>query len=195
MLEIKKSKTEFGYWFDIYTDDGCFKILFGGNGDLYFDYSGDKGMLESDDSKVIYITKENYFLFSLFEQLYKDVKDYNVYKPDDFIDELTCQEWREDLIEADLYNPIRLFHDNKIEWFSDDFHYDEASSLVMEKLSNRYKLTFNKSKDNNYLTYSIRVRNSGSRYQPFNRLFRNLYKDLCLYDPNYHQIHMEEYLY
>ena len=45
------------------------------------------------------------------------------------------------------------------------------------------------------ITYSIRFRNSGSRYEPFNICFMQMYNELKNYDSNCHQIHIEEYLY
>ena len=44
-------------------------------------------------------------------------------------------------------------------------------------------------------TRSIRFRNSGSSYQPFNILFMDVFNKLQEYDPNYHQMHIEEYAY
>ena len=41
---------------------------------------------------------------------------------------------------------------------------------------------------------TIRFRNSGSRYDPFNIIFMRLYQGLCNLDYEYHQIHIEEYL-
>lgn len=55
--------------------------------------------------------------------------------------------------------------------------------------------------DNEYLLdglISIRFRNSGSRYAPFNRLFMKMFNKLQFLDDvnDYgHQIHIEEYLY
>ena len=45
------------------------------------------------------------------------------------------------------------------------------------------------------MSYSVRISNSGSRYGYFNIPFMNMYTKLCEYNPDYHQIHMEEYLY
>ena len=42
---------------------------------------------------------------------------------------------------------------------------------------------------------SIRFRNSGSKYKPFNICFMRLFNNLQNYDPDYHQITIEEYNY
>ena len=48
--------------------------------------------------------------------------------------------------------------------------------------------------DEFFSSYCVRLRNSGSRYDPFNILFMNMYYKLCVYEPDYHQVHMEELL-
>ena len=57
-------------------------------------------------------------------------------------------------------------------------------------------LFIDKCKDNSiYKSYSVRIRNSGSRYGYFNVIFMRMYNKLCQYEPNFHQIHIEEYMY
>ena len=91
-----------------------------------------------------------------------------------------------------------LFKDGKIDWYSDEFYEEIASRLLIEEDDDRFKVTFIKSKmgyDYTFTTYSIRFRNSGSRYNPFNVCFMNMYNALGEYNSDYHQIHIEEYLY
>ena len=87
------------------------------------------------------------------------------------------------------------FSDSKVEWYSDDFQSENASVLRIEKIVDSYKVIFVKSKGEIDSTYSVRFCNSGSRYMPYNIIFMNMYNKLCLYDPSYHQVNMEEYLY
>lgn len=186
MISINKIKTQFGDWIRINTDDGSFEIDYCGNQDLYWKYVHNGDILTSN-SKTFYITKENYFLFSLFDKLYNDVISYNIF------DE---KKYNDKLISYDLNNPNKLVQNNCIRWHSDDFDYDEASAFVIEKCINYYKLTFEGSKNKmHFLTYDVRIRNSGSRYHYFDILFMNMYRELCKYDFDYQQIHMEEYLY
>ena len=84
MVEINKYKFDKYYAFDITTDEGCFSIVFGGNLDLYWSYRYKECFLDTHDSKEFFITKENYFLYSLFDELYNDVKDYNIFTIDMF---------------------------------------------------------------------------------------------------------------
>ena len=196
MVGIKKYKLDRYYNYDVITDDGCFSIVFGGNLDLYWIYKHETSFLDTPDSKDFYITKENYFLYSLFNELYNDVKDYNIFTIDNFDKEEEWLKRKNDFFEHDKNNPRKLVKDNKIEWHCDDFDYEDGSSFVIERLDDCYKLTFNKCKaDSIFTSYAVRIRNSGSRYGYFNVIFMRMYNKLCNYDPNFHQVHIEEYMY
>lgn len=184
MQEIKKFKDSFGYnEFLIETDEGKFRILFAGNLDLYWTCYKSEDI--NNDKQDFFITKENYFLYSLFDKLYEDIKNNRIYYD----------------ITSDKYYECKnneLFKDGKIDWYSDEFYEEIASRLLIDKEDDRFKVTFIKSKmgyDYTFTTYSIRFRNSGSRYNPFNVCFMNMYNALGEYNSDYHQIHIEEYLY
>lgn len=90
-----------------------------------------------------------------------------------------------------------MFSDDTITWICDDsefFDMNNSNSLQIIRDENSYKLKFNFN-DKQLHTRSIRIRNSGSRYNPFNMLMMKFFNELQKYDPEYHQIHMEEYLY
>ena len=105
----------------------------------------------------------------------------------------------------ELYNNIKnnnrndLYQNNKIDWYSDDFVYENASRLLIEKIDECFKITFIKSKkeydDGILMTYSVRISNSGSRYNPQNIEFMNMYDKLKEYENNFHQVHVEEVIY
>lgn len=194
-MEIKKQKTEFGDAFEFVTEDGVFEICFWGNLDLYWQYRYSDNISDNEDSKSFFITKENYFLFQLFDELYNDIKNYNIYKEDNFNTKREAKRLNNSLIKFDSYQHDLLFHDNKIEWHCDDCIYEEASMFIIEKIEEAYKLTFKKGKNDEFLSYAVRIRNSGSRYKPFNAPFMRMYQQLCSYEPDYHQIHMKEVLY
>lgn len=195
MLEIMKQKTEFGDSFEIVTEDGIFDICFLGNFDLYWIYCYNGDILKMADCKSFLITKENMFLFQLFDALYQDIKNYNIYKENEFNTKEDIERLNKAFIKYDSYQHDLLFRDNKIEWHCDDCIYEKASVFVIEKLAEAYQLTFKKGINDGVLSYGVRIRNSRSRYYPFNVPFMKMYQQLCLYDPMYHQIHMEEYLY
>jgi len=193
MGEIKKEKNLFGYYvFKIQTDDGVFEISFQNNLDLYWRYINKDCILNLPKEKEFYITKENYVLYSLFEELYNNIKEY---KPFGSLNEELNAHYQY------LKNtPERnLFKDNKVDWHSDDFVYENASRLLIEKIDDYFKVTFIKSKkqhdDGILMTYSIRISNSGSRYHPYNIAFMNMYNKLKEYDEDYRQVHVEEVIY
>lgn len=92
-----------------------------------------------------------------------------------------------------------MFKNNVIDWHSDDFIYENASRVIIKPVEDEYEIIFVKSKkeydDGMFMTFSVRFRNSGSRYEPYNILFMDMYNKLKEYNPNNHQIHLEEYLY
>lgn len=202
IMNIAKRKTEFGYAFDIVTDEGCFIIEYRGNLDLYFRCQYQGSILKCEDKLDFYITKENYYLYSLFDTLYNRVKNYEIFSNDQ--NEKSHNEfWLEEDVdtnqrirERDTYNPRRLFQNNCIKWHSDDYNYEDASVLEIGKLEDMYQITFHKGKEwGDFFTYAVRIRTHGSRYGYFCMVFMDLYHALCHYDEEYHQIHMEEYLY
>lgn len=186
MQEIERYKNGFNYdTFVIRTNEGCFEILFAPNFDLYWRYLSEKNIKDDKAVQELTITKENYFLYELFYKLYESIKNNKVYYSN----------------EADDYREIKeneLFKNDMIEWYSDELPMDIASKLTIKKEDETFKILFEKSKkswDGIFITYTIRFRNSGSRYNPFNINFMQMYNGLKEYDPNYHQIHIEEYLY
>ena len=204
MLKITKAKNEMNsYDFKIESEENTLGIIFGGNGDLYFFIN----KLNFEDAEQIVnfeITKENYFLFSLFEELYNKIINCNIYKLDEMElphanDEEILErinmyaEWNEDLKSSIEYK--KLVNNDIISWRHDEQIYEEANILNIYKEEEKYRLEFvliNK-EISHYI--DIRFRNSGSRYIPFNRVFMELYRKLQIYNPEYHQIHMEEYMY
>ena len=197
MIKLDKKKDTNGYdRFKIITDDGIFGIMFGGNLDLYWYYWPKENIIDWPLFKTFTITKENYFLYQKVNELYENIKEQKPYKK---IEPLL-------LVEQDLKNSNelkkrdyayeKLFQDGIIKWYSDDAPLEEASRLEINRLEESYTITFYQGKEEyNFPTFSVRFRNSGSRYKPYNFAFMNMYNNLGEYDPNYHQIHIEEYLY
>lgn len=197
MIKLDKKKDTNGYdRFKIITDDGIFGIMFGGNLDLYWYYWPKENIIDWPLFKTFTITKENYFLYQKVDELYENIKEQKPYQK---IEPLL-------LVEQDLKNSNelkkrdyayeKLFQDGIIKWYSDDAPLEEASRLEINRLEESYTITFYQGKEEyNFPTFSVRFRNSGSRYKPYNFAFMNMYNNLGEYDPNYHQIHIEEYLY
>lgn len=186
MVEINNYKNWHNYdCFDIKTDEGEFSIHFENNLDLYWTYLYKKNFLDTKDSYDISITKENYFLYSLFDELYKNVSDGNVVIDDYVIN----------ILKSDR---DYLIKNNSILYLSDDFCDGEASSFEIKKVDDdSYNLRFNKSNSKDYFnTFSVRIRNSGSRYNYLSILFMNMYRKLIEYSKEeYYQMHIEEIAY
>lgn len=198
MIEINKTEDKNGYNYKIITDDGCFNIMFGGNLDLYWSYWPKESFKNWPISKTFTISKENYFLYQKLNELYESIKEQRPFfqpekdEEDFFFQDLKMIDSPKKANEA--YE--MLFQDGTIKWKSDDMLLENASAIEIQKQDDTYSITFIRGTDEaDFPTYSVRFRNSGSRYEPYNCAFMNMYNGLKDYNQNYHQIHMEEYLY
>lgn len=220
MVYVNKKINDYGYnSFDIITDEGKFSISFYENFDLYWNYYCSLSESKTLDKKEFFITKENYFLYSLFDDLYESIINGVIVNEDfdNLFDEKLDDRFYDELYpyylfndednyrisdrtyvykDEDRYNEYSLLKNGIIDWHSDDFFYDIASRVMIEKENDSYKVTFCKSKDQDLIfnSFSVRFSNSGSRYKDFNALFMQMYHKLGEYDSDNHQIHIEEYL-
>lgn len=195
MQEIESRQNERGYYrFSIKTDEGTIFVSFENNLDLYMSCEHEGNMLEAPLVKNFTITKENYEIYQIFDNLYHRV---TTGFPHDGIDEEDKDIFFRWLLSEN--NPEALVKDGIICWHSDDYYYENASVVCIEKVGDKFVITFKKSKlaydDGLLMTYAVRIRNSGSRYNPFNCAFMQMYQELKGYNPEYHQIHLEELAY
>ncbi len=193
-MEIKRVQNSMGNFFDYSLVDGDkeLSIFFARNYDLYF-VLGNHTLLPPDENIEMdfYINKDNYDLYLMFDKAYNRFinSKYNNSKKNDFLDYSSAH---------DFYQLVD--DDNNINWISDDGPEEVEDRLVISKEDDCYKLKFIRNdkrmdfgfKNNHGIT--IRFRNSGSRYNPFNVIFMELYNNLQTINPEYHQISMEEYL-
>lgn len=232
-MEIIKQKSEIGtYDFYITKENQTLYITFSGNGDLYWIINNQKinaetfeehlKHLQSPYQEIFTITKENYHIYSLFNELIEDIKEARIHIPeeeknDDFlIDFEDLFEEYENLYTEDHESPVErcnrknaeykdysrykwLYHDGIISWHSDEHIYEDANRVKIYKEDENIILEFSRPpvKEEELIYHmtgsiGIRFRNSGSTYEPFNQIFMRLYNKLGEYDPNYHQIHLEE---
>ncbi len=201
-MRISKVENEFGLQIFIEEDNSYLSILYGGNLDLYWSIHSNKRTLENDSKTDTFtITKENYKLYNLFENLYNDIKEINIF-----------EDFEEDKDRYRVYNRSNyqeLFdEENKtITWYSDETAHEVANYLKIKKETDCFIINFNIQEniegydsDFNSSLYDISIRfsNSGSRYDPFNIIFMRMYERLKTIDDTNdygHQIHIEEYLY
>jgi len=202
---VVRKKKNYMNTYDIVLEKNNKKLImtFQGNLDLYLGI-----VSEYDDNIPFEITKENYTIYSAFENLYNDIKNGQVFKryPKDVTESEAEEEWQlesldeeemrikelnENLMKYREYEETPLFKNEKIEWHCDDEPYDEAAILTIEKKDDKFLVNIN---DNSkYKVYKgVRIRNSGSRHQPYNIVFMRMFNELQEYDPNCHQIHFDE---
>ena len=178
MLELKRSNDGSGFdKFKIKTDEGSFKIYLDSDLCLYWCCNIPYGEDIKDTYKYT-ITKDNTRVYSIFEQLYDSVvtkRPFKYFKYDDDRKYL-------------YYDDNNLVKDSAIEWHSDDFTYDAASVLMIDKdiETDNLEITFNKSKVvyddiSPFSTFSVKISTGESRYDPYNATFVNMYEHLINY--------------
>lgn len=204
MFQVFRIKPSSDGWYNYYlrNDEHQLGIIFCDNGDLYFS-SFDKAQ-----ESIFLITKENMVIYNLFNQLFVAFEAATVFTVSQS-DLLRCNNFQEKqkiyeqvyernqrLKETDIY--AKVYHDQKITWISDDsisFDYQSADSLTIIKEPDCFRLKFAFYEDEFPHVRSIRIRNARSRYKPFNMLMMDFFNDLQNYDPNFHQTHIEEFLF
>lgn len=222
-MEITRYKNrESGYDYEFTQNNKTLRIVFGGNLDLYWSLETNQEYNSYEDMiKELYdtflITKENYQIYSLFKKLIDDVKNSNVYTPSpeyktDEDEELIqvppspkqlkeVKERNEELKNREGYK--RIISGDSLIWHSDDESIDIADTLKISEIDDkillefyRPELTGEKSAIRRPNVISIRFRNSGSYYLPYNVVFMRMYNELQSFDPELdyecHQIHFEE---
>lgn len=174
----------------ISDDINTFKILFGGNGDLCFAPVVDRDRMGKDIPIYFNINKEDGFLFESFKKLYSKICNYEAFDQFDFLgfsSEENSSREKEYQRRKDSNREYPLVTSGIISWHSDDDISDISSILNIRKLDEEsLQLEFIKSRpsEGRDQTYSIRFCNDGSRYDPFNCRFMELYNSLCSYYTN-----------
>lgn len=202
-MVVQKEKNNNGcYDISLIAEDGkTLRISFGGNLDLYWYLYDSKNNYEIPRMNLV-VTKENFYIWNLFDQLYNGVANYwddvhaNSLYREYFGDDEYFEKYTELLRKQEESNPQRLMKDGVIEWHHDDHPYDEANVMRLYKDGDNYVVEMDANCKNYVMDgNSVRFSNSGSRYQPFNRMFMRMFNELQDYDELSHQIHMEEVFY
>ena len=218
-MQVIKHENEFGLILSFQELDKQFDVSFGGNLDLYWTI---RSKNDSDCHEFI-ITKENYEVYKLFEELFDDIENIKIYteptipfyleteeEKQEYLknhkDEIEYEKKKYRLFNHSNYNELFDKENNTITWYSDETNHEVANILKIKKEKESFRLEFSiqpykegYDRDFNSLNYiPIRFRNSGSSYEPFNIIFMRMYEKMKQIDDinDYgHQIHMEEYLY
>lgn len=190
MVKVVTREEQFGKIIKITDKDNAFEIIFGANGDLYFRPCIEISDLPEYKEPIIFqITKEDGFLYQQFDKLYKSIIRYqpfeNIFDIFNLEEDNTKEEIDPDEYEyqkrKDQFREYPLVQDKTISWRSDENPGDVASILNITKDDETICLEFIKNKVTDLLmmSYSIRFSNSGSRYDPYNCRFMDLYNNLC----------------
>ena len=167
-LKVTKSEEEYPSITLSYNDEVSLSILFAGNLDLYFMLAG------AHKSQKFIIDESNLRVYDIFNKLYNDLINCK----------LPFESDKERL--RRLTNYILLVQNNIITWKSDDYPFDIGPSFKIEKVNDIINITFDRGKNDEYnmnnRRVAVRIRNSGSLYQPFNTNFMKLYNELCNLD-------------
>ncbi len=195
-MEIKKIKNYMNCYDYLFIDNNkTLKIFYAGNLDLYMTLS-DGNIIDYEKDLNLYfdITKENYNVFELFDETYNYIlegKPFADYSYDEF-DSFSNFNYK------NTYQYQNLINNNNIVWISDNGPRDCEDKLIINKYDDFYRLNFirnDKPLDFGFKSpfcISVRFRNSGSFYAPFNCVFMNMYNKLNNLDLENHQIHFEE---
>lgn len=199
-MEVKRYINQEGTFdYQLIEDNKELLIMFGGNWDLYFSFL----KYDDFDDNIFKITKENMQLFNSFNNLIESIKNPKLHKVSSL--ELAFCESKEEIRnlykQAEKYNEKLkeesrykdLYNNGVVCWHSDEFPYDTTDVVKIYYVGEEIILEFEKNKYEDYKSeIAIRFRNSGSYYNPFNSIFMQMYNNLNEYDPDYHQIHLEE---
>lgn len=82
-MNVTKEKSEFGI--NVFLEEGkkCLAFAFGGNGDLYWSIHNRGEEIEEDYNYDFFlITRENYGIYNLFEKLFLDIENINIFEDD-----------------------------------------------------------------------------------------------------------------
>lgn len=214
-MKVIKQESEFGLIISFQEQEKQFSISFGGNFDLYWTIRSK----DENDCHDFIITKENYEVYRLFEELFDDIENIKIFtdstipfyiesneEKQDYINEMECEKNKYRLYNYSNYNELFDKQNNTITWYSDETNHEVANILKIKKEEETFKLEFyiqphKKEYDRDFNTRNyipIRFRNSGSSYDPFNVIFMRMYDKMKQIDDINdfgHQVHIEEYLY
>ena len=171
---------------DVLIRDGkqLLKIFYGSNFDLYIDIFGDYSIDENDCYSATFAIDHDQELYKYFESLVDNIINCNIFDAGNNEPEKcnTEEQMNESLKIKSVYN--LLIQDSIITWYSDNIYDEKANKLRIEKKDNKIILTFIDNPDDPTFGFVIRICNSGSKYEPFNLCFMNLFNQLQALNKN-----------
>ena len=152
----------------------------------------------SKDNNPIYqtiaLTKENYFIYKLFGDLYDDIATYSVF------DHLAVNGSVKDV--NDYFRKIKrhkeVFDGSHVIWKTLDEN-DNINAVRISKEDDKILIEFAKlvsgKDDIDPSDISLRFNTKDKSDKPYTTPFVTMFRKLATYNPEYHQTHIEEYLY
>ena len=188
---IKEQNKQFNDLYDFKLVEGnkILHIAYSGALDSYWMMEDGRLFGVRENAEIDFeITKEDYEIYRLFENLYNEVITGRPYG------------MGEGFKNTREYNKL-VDENNNITWISDNGYIDFEDRVVISKEEDKIKLKF--IRNDLVDTYefksnwciSIRFRNDGSKYGYFHTSFQNLYNKIQDIDHEYHQYTFEEYEY
>lgn len=161
----------------IITEQKQLRVLFSGNGDLYFClHNASKHCIKKGEEDFFEIDKDYPELYKAFDDLYNRI--FGNTDSDEAISNFRS------------VDTTYLLKGNDILWHSDDYPIEYGDSMTIKKEKDSYRLVFRRHKDDlekgpdRSEDLMIRISNSGSRYYPYNNYFMELYNKLRLINSN-----------
>lgn len=172
----------------IRDDKNTLKIFYGANGDLYLDIFGSRKVDENWLYTATLLVSEEEEVYKYFETLIDDIINCNVLDTSE-IELQTCDN---EIEKEKLLNSVQsqnaaiknsdtyksLVQTSTITWYSDNIYDERANILRITKSANNITLNFTDNPDDPAFGFSIRICNSGSKYDPFNICFMKLFNEL-----------------
>lgn len=170
-MEVKLKEGQAGFKdVIIKKDNKLFSMFFMGVGDLFWSIKKEKSNSLKEEFDI---PKSESDIYKLFDDLYTDASIGKVFdKEDDF--------FKRYVTHRNFFNK----ETNTIEWHSDETYFDSDDIVKIKKEKDNYHLEFTRPEKyedpyhyGSSRMITIRFRNSGSYYHPFNLIFMRMFKN------------------
>lgn len=188
---MERNFDEKGYYeYSLIQNNLKFKMYYGGNLDIYWEIQNmdvDAENFESYEEKPLefVIEPQYYEAYSIFFKLLRNVKS-SAKKMQDEAQRAKREKMEEEDVvvyvnddeTAESYELI--VKDGVVVWYSDEDSIENANFVTLTQVNGNILVTFRKGNMENDFPGSIpiRFRNSGSRYNPFNKYFMECFSDI-----------------
>ena len=156
-------------------DNGMVSISYLGTLDLYWNYIPKNAKMQDIDSAVFEIKKSEKVLYPIFLKLYRAIKYSRPFSNSIF----EYPDNHKKLAPYYCSDYIGLYKDGVVCWASDDDPIEKANKFEIWQTNTSIMLKFYKGNPEwDRPSFFVRLRNSGSRYHPFNAAFMNNFQAL-----------------